>query len=148
MGSQPSLGVTEETIAGAEAELCVRFPNELRAAWALYNCNEMSSGWRIFPIFDPSNPRKTCGSITYENLKGVWGREVMSQGLVSVADNGTGDQLVLKVVTGQAGQTVFRWHHATNKLAIWKPGLDSIKRSAAKSRENVLKLHGRFSPAL
>ena len=148
MGSQPSLGVTEEMIAGAEAELSVRFPSQLREAWALYNCNETSGGWRIFPVFDPANPRKTCGSITYENLKGVWGREVMSQGLVSVADNGTGDQLVLKVVSGEAGQTVFRWHHATNRLTTWKPGLDSIKRSAAVSRENVLKLRERFSPAL
>lgn len=147
MDKQPALGVTEEMIVGAEAELGIRFPDELREAWILYNCNEMGGGWRIFPIFDAANPRKTCGSVTYENLKGVWGREVMSQGLVSVAANGTGDQLVLKVVSGQAGATVFRWHHATHKLVVWKPGLVSVKRSAAKSREAVLKLQQRFRPA-
>lgn len=133
-------------IAAAETELGVRFPDELRQVWTLFNCNEMS-GWRVFPIFDPANPRKTCGSVTYENIKGVWGREVMSQGLVSIADNGTGNQLVLKVALGQAEATVFRWHHATHKLAVWNPGLVSIKRSAAKSRQAVLRLQQRFRPA-
>ena len=73
MDRQPELGATEEMIASAEAELGCFFPSDLREAWKLYNCNEMSGGWRIFPIFDPNNPRKTCGSVTYENLKGVWG---------------------------------------------------------------------------
>jgi len=71
MDRQPVLGATEVMISSAEAELGFLFPNELREAWKLYNCNEMSSGWRIFPIFDPANPRKTCGSVTYENMKGV-----------------------------------------------------------------------------
>jgi hypothetical protein len=140
----PALGVTEEMILGAESELGLRFPEALRNAWMLYNCNEMGGGWRIFPIFDPTNPRKTCGSVTLENLKGVWGRQVMAQGLVSIADNGTGTQLVLKVVSGLAGDTVFRWHHATRGLTVWKPGLVAIKRSAARSREAVLKLQQRF----
>jgi hypothetical protein len=147
MDKQPALGVTEEMITAAETELGVRFPDELREAWVLYNCNEMGGGWRIFPIFDPANPRKTCGSVAYENLKGVWGREVMSQSLVSIADNGTGNQLVLKVVSGQAEATVFRWHHATHKLTVWKPGLVEIKNSAAKSREAVLRLQQRFRRA-
>jgi len=144
MEKQPSLGVTEEMIACAEAELGFRFPEELRDAWKIYNCNEMSGGWRIFPIFDPANPRKTCGSVTYENIKGVWGQEVMSESLVSIADNGTGNQLVLKVAAGQAGAEVFHWHHHTRKLTLWKPGIASIKAVAAKSREAVLKLRQRF----
>src|SRR5579859_3202005 len=97
MNQQPVLGVTEEMVAAAEADLGFRFPDELREAWKTYNRNEIRGGWRIFPIFDPTNPRKTCNSIIYENLKGIWGKEVMAQGLVSIADNGTGNQLVLKV---------------------------------------------------
>jgi hypothetical protein len=130
-------------IASAEAELGIRFPDTLREAWKTYNCSEIS-GWRFFPIFDPGNPRKTCCSITYENLKGVWGRNVMAQGLVSLAGNGTGNQLVLKVVSGMAEETVFRWHHATHELTLWKPGLVALKRSAGKSREAVLRLQERF----
>lgn len=144
MDRQPVLGATEVMISSAEAELGFLFPNELREAWKLYNCNEMSSGWRIFPIFDPANPRKTCGSVTYENMKGVWGRHVMEEGLVSIADNGTGNQLVLKVVSGQAQDQVFHWHHETHKLSPWKPGIASIKAIAARSRENVLRLQQQF----
>lgn len=131
-------------IRGTEAELGIRFPEELRDTWKTYNCNEMRGGWRIFPIFDPANPRKTCESVGRENLKGAWGREVMSQGLVSIADNGTGNQLVLKVVAGQAGADVFLWHHETHKLAPWKPGIASIKAGAARARNAALELQQRF----
>jgi hypothetical protein len=143
MNRQPALGVTEEMIAAAETELGIRFPEELREAWMLYNCNELRGGWRIFPVFDPANPRKTCGSVTRENLRGAWGQEAMSDGLVSIADNGTGNQLVLKVASGCAGAQVYRWHHETRKLTPWKAGLASIRAAAAKSRENVLALQQR-----
>lgn len=147
MDKQPALGVTEEMILSAEAELGVRFPEELRDTWKTCNCNEMNGGWRIFPIFDPANPGKTCGSVNRENLKGAWGQEVMSQGLVAIGDNGTGNQLVLKVVAGRAGADVFHWHHATHKLTPWRPGIGSIKASAARARDTVLKLRQRFRHA-
>jgi len=133
----PALGATEALVAAAEAELGIRFPDELREAWKTCNCNEVG-GWRIFPVFDPANPRKTCGSVTYENLRGAWGQEVMAKGLVSIGANGTGNQLVLKVESGRAGSQVFRWHHATGRLAPWKPGIAAIAASAARSREFVL----------
>lgn len=131
-------------IASAEAELGIRFPKELREAWKLYNCSELNGGWRIFPVFDHANPRKTCGSVTYENSKGVWGRAVMAEGLVSIADNGTGDQLVLEVVCGQAKDQVFLRHHETSKLSTWKPGMASILAAATKCREGVLRVQQNF----
>lgn len=146
MQNFPPLGVTEELIAKAEAELNVRFPDELRETWKVFNCNEMKGGWRIFPVFDPNNPRKTCGSVTYENTKGVWGQLVMTQGLLAIAENGTGNQLVLKVVDGRAGPEIFHWHHETRQLSVWKPGISSIKAEAIKSRENVLRLQEKFRP--
>lgn len=147
MHRQPSLGVTGEMIAAAESELGVRFPDELRAAWKLHNCNELRGGWRIFPVFDPANPGKTCGSVVHENLKGAWGREAMAEGLVSIADNGTGNQLVLKVVSGRAEAQACHWHHETRRLTPWKPGIACIRAAAARSRENVLKLRERFGHA-
>jgi len=144
MKKHPALGATEEMIRSAESELGICFPLELRDAWKLYNCNELRGGWRVFPIFDPTNPRKTCGSITYENIKGSWGQEVMSEGLVSIADNGSGNQLVLRVISGQAEATVYHWHHETSKLKLWKPGLASIREVASKSRETVLQLQQQF----
>jgi len=147
MGKILSLGVSEEMIARAEAELAVRFPDTLRSAWMQYNCNELRGGWRVFPIFDADNPRKTAGSVVYENLKGVWGQEVMAQGLVSIADNGTGNQLVLKLTAGQAGQQIYHWSHETRKLTAWKPGPPAILAAAEKSRAQVVQLQQRFAPA-
>lgn len=139
-----ALGATEEGIAEAEAMLGFRFPEDLREAWKQYNCIELRSGWRVFPIFDPANPRKTCTSISFENLKGAWGQEVMEEGLVTIADNGTGNQLVLKVNARKAGDQVFHWHHETHRLSPWKPGLASIRSAASRSREQVLELQSRF----
>lgn len=140
-----ALGVTEDQVADAESALGIRFPDDLREAWKLYNCNELRGGWRVFPVFDPANPRKTCGSITYENVTGVWGQEVRAEGLVTIASNGTGNQLVLKVVDGRAGDQVYHWHHETHRLTAWKPGLAAIRAVAAKSREQVLELQARFA---
>jgi len=62
----------------------------------------------------------------------------MAKGLVSIGANGTGNQLVLKVDGGRAGAQVFRWHHATGRLAPWKPGIAAIAASATRSRDFVL----------
>ena len=144
MKQLPSPGVGDPLIHAAEVELGIEFPTELHEIWKTYNCNDLPGGWRLFPVFDPSNPRKTAGSITYENLKGVWGIHVMESRLISIADNGTGDQLVLKVVSAKAGSEIFRWDHETEKLTRWKPGFESILRIAKKSREDLAKLRQRF----
>ena len=148
MKQLPNIGASNELICAAEAELGIRLPSELHEIWETCNCNELPGGWRVFPIFDPSNPRKTAGSITYENLKGVWGIHVMQSGLLSIADNGTGNQLVLKVVSAEAGSEIFHWDHETEKLTRWKPGIESILRKAKKSRETVSKLQQRFSQTI
>jgi len=143
MKESPALGVSEDLIFAAETELGIRFPSALHEIWKTYNCNNLPGGWRVFPVFDPANPRKTAGSIAYENTRGAWGVHVMESGLLSIADNGTGNQLVLKVVSGEAGPEIFRWNHETEKLALWKPGMESILRIAKKERENVTKIHQR-----
>lgn len=144
----PSLGAGDQLIHAAEAELGIEFPPELHEIWKTYNCNDLPGGWRVFPVFDPANPRKTAGSIAYENLKGVGGVHVMESGMISIADNGTGNQLVLKVVSAKAGSEVFRWDHETEKLTRWKPGIESILRIAKKSREKIAKLQQRFPQSI
>ncbi|HEY0232266.1 MAG TPA: hypothetical protein VGC55_13520 [Dokdonella sp.] len=71
----------------------------------------------------------------------------MSDGLVSIADEGTGNQLVLEVSAGVAGADRLHWHHETHKLTHWKPGMASIQASACASRESVSRLHRRFAQA-
>jgi hypothetical protein len=144
----PNLGVSNELISAAEVELGIKLPPALHEIWKTYNCNELPSGWRVFPIFDSSNPRKTAGSITCESLKGVWGILVRESGLLSIANNGTGNQLVLKIVSAEAGSEIFHWSHETHKLTRWKPSFESILCSAKKSRKNIAELQKRFSKTI
>ena len=143
----PRTNASEELVSAAESELGIRLPDALKEAWLHYNCIELRGGWRVFPVFDPSNARKTCNSIVYENLKSPWGRRVMELGLLTIAENGTGNQLVLRVEGGVALPEVFHWHHATERHTKWAPGLQSIVESAKRSAENVAKLRKKFAGA-
>jgi hypothetical protein len=145
MKSLPPTAASAELIAAAEAELGVRLPESLKQAWSLHNCNELRGGWRVFPVFDPANPRKTCNSVVYENLKSPWGQRVRELGLITIADNGTGNQLVLKVEDGIGMPDAFHWHHETERLAPWKPGLQSILDSARRSALSISKLRQKFA---
>lgn len=144
--SKTSLGASEGGINAAEAELGLRFPSKLRSAWLAYNCTSLPGGWNVFPVFDPGNPRKTCNSVTYENLKGPWGTLVMKLGYVSIADNGSGNQLVLKVEEGVALPVVYVWKHDTEKVRIWKPGIAAILASALRSGKRIEKIRSKFAP--
>ena len=132
---EPILGIAPEEIAKAEAELQVKFPGFLREAWQSYNVIELRGGWFVFPIFDQRNPRKTASNIVYENTKGRW--EIMPDNLLAIANNGSGNQLVVKVTDGIAGEKVFHWQHDTGSVKTWKPGAESILESARRSRASV-----------
>ena len=144
MNKHPHDVASDELIRQSEAELGVEFPEEFKAIWRTHNCNELSSGWRFYPIFDPSNPRKTAGSITYENLRGVWGSRIRSLGLLALASNGTGNHLVARVVDGHVEPKIFHWHHETERLTHWKPGVPAVMQSAQKSVEALAKIRARF----
>jgi hypothetical protein len=143
----PRINAPEALVLAAESELGIRLPDALKAAWLHCNCNELRGGWRIFPVFDPANPRRTCNSIVYENLKAPWGQRVRALGLLTIGDNGTGNQLVLKVEHGVASPEVFHWQHETERLTTWQPGLLSIVESARRSAENVARLRTKFAGA-
>ncbi len=142
MNDDTPLGASEDLICTAESALGVRFPDTLRQAWMTYNCNALRGGWQVFPIFDVRNPRKTASHVVYENTKGKW--EIMSDNLTAIADNGTGNRLVLKVVDGIAGDEVFYWDHETGRLTSWRPGLQSILETAKRSQAKVLNLRKKF----
>ncbi len=136
---------TNELIQQTEIELGIELPEELKAIWLTHNCNELPGGWRFYPIFDPANPRKTAGSIAYENLRGAWGRHIRSLGLLALASNGTGNHLVARVVDGHVEPKIFHWHHETERLTHWKPGIAAVMQSAQKSVEALAKIRARIA---
>lgn len=134
----------DELIKNAEIELNLTFPEALKAIWRTHNCNELSGGWRFFPVFDPANPRKTAGAITYENVRGAWGQHLRTLGLLAVANNGTGNHLVMRIIDGAVEPEIRHWHHETGKLTVWKPGIASVMRSAQKSAETLAAIQARL----
>jgi len=132
---------TDEMIQQAEHNLGIVLPDRLKQAWKTYNCIDLPGYWRVFPVFDAANARKTAGHIVYENQRGAWGMHVGKLGLITIADNGTGNQLVLRVTDGRAGETLFHWQHDSEKLTPHKPGLDAILRRAGKFRTDMDALH-------
>lgn len=137
------LGSNIKDIEKAESRLQVVFPSELKQAWMTYNVIELRGGWFVHPIFDKSNPRKTCSDIIYANTTGRW--EYMDEDLLSIADNGTGNQLVLKLKDGRAENIVYKWHHETEELIHWTPGIDAIIQEAVKSKKQVEELREKYS---
>ena len=146
MTRQPRDTASDELIAQAERELDVRFPDALKDVWRTHNCNELPGGWIFYPIFDPANPRKTAGSVAYENLRGAWGMHLRALGLLALASNGTGNHLVARVVEGLVEPTIHHWNHETERLTPWKPGLPAVMRSAMKSAAALAKIRARFGP--
>ena len=136
---------TDELIDQAEIELGIALPEEFKSIWRTHNCNELSGGWRFYPVFDPSNPRKTAGSITYENLRGAWGKHIRSLGLLALAENGTGNHLVARVVDGHVEPKIFHWHHETQRLTHWKPGVSAVMKSAQKSVDALARIRARLA---
>jgi len=135
---------SDEQIRKAEAELGVVFPEELKSIWRTHNRNELSGGWIFYPMFDPANPRKTAGAITYENLRGAWGKHIRGLGLLALASNGTGNHLVARVVNGHVEPRILHWHHETGRLTHWKPGIPAVMQSAGKSAAALEKIRARF----
>ena len=122
------LDVSEESIAVAENQMGVQFPEGLKAVWQVSNGLELPGGWQLYPVFDPSEPRKTCNHIGYENTKGRW--SYMDQSLVSIAHGVTGNQLVLLREGNALSDTIFLWDHETNKTRRWGRGFEYLLQKA------------------
>lgn len=130
MNQQFKLGVDLEAITAAEKELGVLFPDTLKAIWQVSNGIELPGGWIVYPIFDPSNPRKTCNSVVYENTpdKGRW--PYMADELIAIASNDCGNQLVLRAEAGQLLPDIFVWNHERNSIKRCSKTLDYILAKA------------------
>lgn len=129
------LGVDDEMIQEAENAMGLHFPEGLRAVWRVSNGLELPGGWRLFPVFDPKEPRKTCNHIGYENTKGRW--PSMDESLVSIAAGDTGNQLVIKRDGEVCEETILHWNHETNKIKKWGKGFDYVQ---TKAQARVLKI--------
>src|SRR5512139_2023497 len=109
-----NIGASDEIIAATEREMGIHFPEGLKIVWRKSNGLELPGGWRLFPVYDPKEPRKTCNHIFYENTKGRW--PYMDETLIPIAGGDTGNQLVMKRNGVELEETIFLWNHETNKI--------------------------------
>lgn len=84
--------------------------------------------WSLYPIRDESDRKRlsrTCNDIVHETefARGFPG---FPDGGLSIAGNGTGDQLILLPYSDQIrlGEAVFLWDHETGKIS---PIADSLE---------------------
>ena len=111
---------SEELVAAAEAKLGRRLPEVHRARLIRENGGEIRAlrdHWTLYPVWDSSN-RKTMGRtanhILRENeaLRRDW-PDMLPEGFIAIADNGTGDLLVLS----PGDNDVRFWDHETSELS-------------------------------
>jgi hypothetical protein len=123
-----NVGASDEIIEATENEMGVNFPEGLKEVWRRSNGLDLPGGWRLFPVFDNKEPRKTCNHIGYENTKGRW--SYMNQSLISIAGGDTGNQLVLKKNADELEETIYLWNHETNKIKVWGKDFEYLKAKA------------------
>lgn len=113
-------GVEESTIRETEQKLNVRFPDQYVQLFKLANGPEVGE-WTLFPIKDPKNMKKTWDDVVRQNEEVLNGE--ISDNLIAIAEDGTGDYLCLKVENGKAGDPIYLWLHETDETEELAPAL-------------------------
>ena len=137
MNTGLNLGTANQNIEEAERQLAVKFPEDLRAIYSISNGLELPPDWTLYSVFDPTNPRKSSNHIVYENTKGRW--SYMAADFTCIADNSTGNQLVLKKEGEVMSSEILIWDHETNKTRKWSKSFDYILSMAKKRVERIEK---------
>ncbi|WP_341201446.1 SMI1/KNR4 family protein [Planomicrobium okeanokoites] len=113
-------GVEESAIRETEQKLNIRFPDQYVQLFKLTNGLEVGE-WTLFPIRDPKNMKKTWDDVVRQNEEVLDGE--ISDDLIAIAENGTGDYLCLKVEDGKAADPVYLWLHETDETEELAPTL-------------------------
>lgn len=113
-------GVEESVIRETEQKLNIRFPDQYVQLFKLANGPEVGE-WTLFPIKDPKNMKKTWDDLVRKNEEVLDGE--ISDDLIAIAEDGTGDYLCLKVEDGKAGDPVYLWLHETDETEELAPTL-------------------------
>lgn len=113
-------GVEESAIRDAEQKLNVCFPDQYVQLFKLANAPDIGE-WILFPIKDTKNLKKTWDDVVRQNKEVL--TDVISENLLAIAGDGTGDYLCLKVEDGKANDPIFLWLHETNETEELAPTL-------------------------
>ena len=131
------IGATSESIMEAEKDLNLILPITLKEIWLQSNGLDYPNDWRIFPVFDKQNSRKSWGHIVEENKRSV--NDYIPEELLKIASDSFGNKLVLKKEGNSISNEIFLWDHETNKIKKSMITLEKILTKAKKRKEKILK---------
>lgn len=114
--------VSEDDVVAAEAALAGRLPQSLRSRLMRDNGGEVATDeddFEMFKVLDSADPvrraRTSARDFVRENSS-LRARPGFPTEALAIADNGTGDALVLLKDHGSYGETVLLWRHETAEL--------------------------------
>jgi cell wall assembly regulator SMI1 len=116
-------GVDESDIKLAEEKLRAIFPEQYKELLKLVNNPEIGE-WVLFPIKTPKNAKKTWDDVVRQNNEVR--DERMSEDLIAIGDDGSGDKLCFKKINGKMGDTIYLWNHETKELDEYAPSLEEF----------------------
>ncbi|MEH6993356.1 SMI1/KNR4 family protein [Neobacillus drentensis] len=116
-------GVDESDIKLAEEKLGAILPEQYKELFKFVNNAEIGE-WILYPIKTQINPKKTWDDIVRQNKEVR--DERMSEDLIAIGDNGSGDILCFKKMNGKMGDTIYLWNHETTELDEYAPRLEEF----------------------
>jgi len=116
-------GVDELDIKLAEEKLSAIFPEQYKELFKLVNNAEIGE-WILFPIKSQKNPKKTWDDVVRQNNEVR--DERISEDLIAIGDDGSGDKLCFKKGNGKMGDAIFLWNHETAEIDEYAPSLNEF----------------------
>lgn len=116
-------GVDELDIKLAEEKLSATFPEQYKELFKLVNNAEIGE-WILFPIKSEKNPKKSWDDVVRQNNEVK--DERMSENLIAIGDDGSGDKLCLKKINGKMGDAIYLWNHETTEVSEYAPNLEEF----------------------
>jgi hypothetical protein len=131
-------GVDEIHIKAAEENLDALFPDEYKELFMLINNPEIGD-WILYPIKDSLNLKKTWDDIVRQNLEQR--EEALSNDLIAIGENGTGDKLCFRVRKKFMQSQVYIWDHETTRTRVVALSLkEFIEHESARYKNETITL--------
>ncbi|WP_394173069.1 SMI1/KNR4 family protein [Guptibacillus hwajinpoensis] len=106
-------GVTDLDIHLTEEKLGVTFPTQYKELFKLSNHAQVGE-WILFSIKDPTNRKKTWDDIVRQNIE-LRDEDIPAE-LIFIGEDGTGDKLCFRHVSGEYDNKIFIWYHETGRF--------------------------------
>ena len=119
MRSKSKIGTSLARVKDAEEALGVTLPGPLRQALCIANRLEfecIGEWWRLLPVWDRDNPRRTASHIVHENHPEQRWPGLDEDLLIIATHFNTADLLVLRVVDGAASTELSFFDTASGSL--------------------------------